>query len=97
VVWILSDAVGRLEDVFSPADFSAQQTVTGLLLSYVMAMGVDASLVVEANKTAPTNMNLLSDEELTELRSMVTKEVRDGLELVNGSTSSSAPMTSAVL
>jgi hypothetical protein len=49
-----------------------------------MEMGVHASLVVQANKTVPTNMNLLSDEELTELRSIVTKEVRDGLGLVNG-------------
>jgi hypothetical protein len=54
--------------VFSPVDFSAQQTVTGLLLSYVIEMGVDAGLVVQANKTDPTDMYLLTDKELIDLR-----------------------------
>jgi hypothetical protein len=54
--------------VFTPIDFSAQQITTGLLLSYVMEMGVSAQLVIEANKTPPTEMNVLSKQQLIEFR-----------------------------
>ena len=50
--------------VFSPVDFSVQQTITGLLLSYVIEMGASPELVVEANKTLPTRIHLLSAKEL---------------------------------
>jgi hypothetical protein len=62
---LLKDPNGR---VFSPVDFSLQQTVTGLLLSYVMEMGVSANLVIEANNTPPTEMNLLTKKQLTDYR-----------------------------
>ena len=58
---LLKDPEGK---VFSPIDFSVQQTLTGLLLSYIMEMGVDPALVVEANSTPPTEMNFLSDDKL---------------------------------
>ena len=62
---LLKDPNGK---VFSPADFSVQQTVTGLLLSYVIEMGASAELVVEANKTPPTEMAVLTQERLTNFR-----------------------------
>ena len=54
--------------VFTPIDFSVQQVTTGLLLSYVMEMGASAQLVVEANKTLPTDMNLLSKQQLIDFK-----------------------------
>jgi len=54
--------------VFTPMDFSVQQATTGLLLSYVMEMGVSAELVIEANKTLPTDMNILSKQQLTDFK-----------------------------
>ncbi len=54
--------------VFTPMDFSVQQATTGLLLSYVMEMGVSAELVIEANKTLPTEMNVLSKQQLTDFK-----------------------------
>jgi hypothetical protein len=52
--------------VFTPIDFSIQQATTGLLLSYVLGMGASAGLVVEANKTLPTDMNIISKQRLTD-------------------------------
>src|SRR5262249_52467950 len=54
--------------VFTPIDFSIQQATTGLLLSYVLEMGASAELVVEANKTLPIDMNILSKQQLTDFR-----------------------------
>src|SRR5665811_186942 len=48
---LLKDPDGK---VFSPVDFSVQQTITGLLLAYVLEMGASPELVVEANKALPT-------------------------------------------
>lgn len=62
---LLKDPNGK---VLSPVDFSVQQTVTGLLLSYVIEMGASAKLVVEANKTPPTKTYLLSKNQLMEFR-----------------------------
>ena len=62
---LLKDPNGK---VFTPVDFSIQQALTGLLLAYVIEMGIKAELVVAANKTAPTEMNLLTREELAEFR-----------------------------
>src|SRR5450759_4868162 len=54
--------------VFTPIDFSQQQTLTGLLLSYVIEMGANAELVIEANKTPPTEINTLTEKQLLALR-----------------------------
>jgi len=54
--------------VFTPIDFSLQQVTTGLLLSYVLEMGASAQLVIEANKTLPNDMNLLSKQQLIDFR-----------------------------
>lgn len=62
---LLKDPTGK---VLSPADFSAQQSITGLLLSYVIEMGASAELVVEANKTSPAEMNVLTKKQLEEYR-----------------------------
>ncbi|WHQ68613.1 hypothetical protein [Methylorubrum extorquens] len=41
---------------FSAIDMSAQQVLTGALLAYVVEMGVDPRLVVEANKALPSEI-----------------------------------------
>jgi hypothetical protein len=54
--------------VFTPIDFSIQQATTGLILNYVMEMGASAELVIEANKTSPDHMNLLSKQQLVDMK-----------------------------
>jgi hypothetical protein len=62
---LIKDPNGK---VFSPTDFSNQQTLTGLLMSYVIEMGVSADLVAEANKALPSQMNMLSKKQLEQFR-----------------------------
>ena len=62
---LLQDPNGK---IFSPTDFSLQQTIAGLLLSYVIEMGASAELVIEANKTLPTEMNLLTKKQISNFR-----------------------------
>lgn len=65
-----SDALlkGSTSKAFSPIDFSNQQTLAGFLLSYLLEMGVSGDLMVEANKTSPADMNILSLKKLTAYR-----------------------------
>ena len=62
---LLKDPQGK---VFTAIDFSDQQALTGFLLSYVLEMGVKPELVVEANRTAPTDISLPDDRQLLDFR-----------------------------
>lgn len=53
-----------LEKEFSAIDFSLQQVLTGLLLNYVIEMGADPLLVIEATRTLPNAMKMLDADEL---------------------------------
>lgn len=56
------------EKVFSAIDVSNDQIVTGLILEFVMRMGVDANVVQLASKTAPADMYVLSAAEADALK-----------------------------
>ncbi|WP_141401310.1 hypothetical protein [Cohaesibacter gelatinilyticus] len=52
--------------VFTPKDFSSQQALNGLLLSYVTEMGAKPDLVIKASSVGPDDMLLLNEQQLTE-------------------------------
>ncbi|MDO9441467.1 MAG: hypothetical protein Q7T73_11300 [Beijerinckiaceae bacterium] len=53
---------------FSQTDLSMQQVVTGLLVEYVLRMGVDARLISEATKSEHDTIRLLKADELDAYR-----------------------------
>lgn len=56
------------EKLFTALDLSSNQILSGILLEYVVRMGVDARLVSVAANTPPDSIKRLSVSELTELK-----------------------------
>lgn len=57
-----------LEPVFSQADLSLTQALTGVLVAYVMSMQADARLVTLMTRTPPEELHALDAKELEDLR-----------------------------
>lgn len=57
-----------LDKDFSALDLSRQQILSGLLLDYVVEMGADPQIVVEASKVLPDQMKFFNDDELRKFR-----------------------------
>jgi hypothetical protein len=53
---------------FDATDLSFQQVMTGLIVDYIVRMGGDARLIVEAAKAEYDNMRILSQKEARDLR-----------------------------
>ncbi len=53
---------------FDATDLSLQQVMTGLIVDYIVRMGADARLIVEAAKAGHDNMRFLSPKEARDLK-----------------------------